>query len=131
MKPEKVRCETCVFYQPDDDDEAGYVGGWCQRRASVVPGASSSTPQDPNLPSEWRVFLCVYSDDWCGEWADIWPGSTWTPEEHACGVSMPSLNPDGLRGRPYGLAAEHIKPGDLVGLDDNGKLVRWANGGEA
>ena len=117
MKPENVRCETCVFYQPDDDDEAGYVGGWCQRRASVVPGASSSTPQDPNLPSEWRVFLCVYSDDWCGEWAEHWPGVVPRyPPHRRYFVGPPP---------PVGQAAEHLYPGQLFGLDENGKLVPW------
>ena len=170
-KPENVKCETCVFFEGLDEME-----GLCCRSAPTPWHGAEPQSTGPTCDTSWRPVVGV--EEFCGEWADIWPGSTWTVKDRdfsapvkwhhedddepggladrACEAGlkpvteekreildrlmansgMIPLQPDGAAlfragGQPYGQAAEHLYPGQLVGLDENGKLVRWANGGEA
>jgi hypothetical protein len=49
MKPEKVICQNCVFWQKCEPD---YGQCWRKPRARIT---------EPNA--------------WCGEWSDTWPAS--------------------------------------------------------
>jgi hypothetical protein len=58
MKPECVKCETCVFFEKftHTSPEGVNFDGQCHHDA----------------PTQQSVFPSVSTDDWCGSWDNIW-----------------------------------------------------------
>ncbi len=54
-------CETCLWWEPVDDDGKGFCRRYAPRPSAPRPSATKSMLRDANWP-------LTYSDDWCGEW---------------------------------------------------------------
>jgi len=51
MRPDNPKCETCVAYQPDEED----VGGWCKRKPQEFGVAPNYWCMKHETPEEWAM----------------------------------------------------------------------------